>query len=554
MPRRTRAQSGLVVLLALALLPLAAAQASLPAVPDVTTEGLPGTGTVLDIQQGPLTFRGPAHSPTYVLVSENGTRALEYEVDAEGRARLHVAGQPTLEDATLVRVEGDPSGSAFRLVLRDAQDGLHVVAVDKAALAAAPDATPPEAPVQVTRPPTWPGAPQKGYLLHVRDGAANQLASHQLDGERFLQRDGTHRATLQMPLAENEWDRWLVSARRQGENATLNASFATSHRTNDTIVLAATFAPALLGLGNGDRVSLEVVHEKRLSPLVVQRFVEPRAYSYKVDGVGPTISLNAPAQSSDFRFTVTWSGRDDLSGVGSFVIYSRASGTSAWSHWLTTFENGGIFSGDWGKTYELRALSLDRVGNPSQEVFATTRVIAQPAGQDDVNDPPEARLLTPVAGSELSGVVAVTWLAEDVDGTPVTSRVELSEDDGATWRLLYVGRDKSTSWDTRDDADGSRYRIRLTVSDGAHSVADTASALRVRNVVAPPAPPAPDPLASPSPGAPPASDAPPGERPGAPVDEGPAAAAVEDDAKRVPAAFAGVAIVAAALLARRRTR
>lgn len=558
----SRARSGLLAVLVLVSLPLASAQ--VPGLNPPSAPTSPPTvaapSTILDIHEGPLTFRGPANSPTHILVmAPDGTRALEYSIDTEGRARLDVAGENALADATFLRLEGDPTGDAFALVLRDAGGGEHKVSVDRARLAqtvhipTVPDTgvDVPEPPVAVQRPPSWPGAPQKGYLLHVRDSAGNQLGAQQLNGLSFLQKAGSHRALLQIPLAENEWDRWMLSARRVGHNATLNSTFVTSHATAGAMVLAATFTPSLLMPGEGDSISLVVTHEKRLSPLVVQRFEEPASYRYRVDGNGPIVTLSAPAESPSFKFDVRWSGGDALSGMGNFVIHYRESGAPSWSQWTTTSATGDTFSGEWGRTYELRARALDRVGNPSGEAYGATRVAMKPADQDDVNDAPTARLLTPRAGSELAGVVTITWVASDPDGTPLTSRVEVSDDDGESYRLLYVGRELATQWDTREEADGSGYRIRISVSDGTQSASDSASALSVRNVVpasAPP-PPAEQPPAAPT-DADPRPDA---QQPAAPdAADADAQADGEGDQKSVPAPFAALAVLLAALAMRRR--
>lgn len=539
--------------------------ALLLAIPLVAAESLPGlnapktpvdtsaTGTLLSIHEGPFSFEGPANSPTHVLVTDaDGAPALEYTVDAEGRARLDVAGKTALADATLLRVEGDPTGDAFALVLRDPEGGVHEVAIDRALLDQYADrSTPPKAPIEIKRPLEWPGAPQRSYLVHVKDAGQTQLAASQLNGAAFLSKSGTHRAVLQIPVNEDQWDRSFLQVRREGQNATLNATFAQQHATNDALVFAASYAPSLLGPAEGERIAIDVIHERRPIPLVVERYGEPATYRYRVDGTGPTVSINAPSQSIDFRFTVTWAGSDALSGVSGFVLFYRESGASTWIHWLTTRENGAVFSGEWGRTYELRARSLDAVGNPSADAFAFTSVVAQPSGEDDINDPPTARFLTPFAGAELAGVVPITWRAEDPDETPVTSRVEISDDDGETYRLLYVGRDLATTWDTTGDADGSGYRIRLTVSDGTQSATDVLSALKVRNVVVPPAPEPAEPTQPAEPTS--AAPAPTAPLPADDTDE-PATPASDEGGKGVPAPFVGIAIAAAALLAGRRKR
>lgn len=561
MSYRYRARFGLLAVLI--AIPLATAQVAIPSVPSPTTTvdpNAPPSGS-LNVQEGPLTVLGPAHAPTLVRVqAPDGTEILEYSVDAEGRARLDVTGENAVADATFVRLEGDPTGDAFRIVLRDAQGGIHEVDVDRVALRAAlppglPAVTLPDAPIEIERPPAWPSAPQRSYLLHIKD-AQNLVPGERLDGTPFLQKAGTHRAVLQIPLHENEWDRWFVQARRESTPGTLlNATFAEQATTESALILSTTYAPSLLNPAEGERILVDIVYEKRLAPVLVERFTEPATHAYRVDGIGPAASLLAPPEANDFRFAVTWSGTDSMSGIGAFLLHYQESGEATWKPWTTTSQSGDTFSGDWGKTYNLRLRALDRVGNPSAEIVATTRIVQKPADVDDVNDPPTARLLQPVAGSELVGTVRIAWQASDKDGTPITSRIEVSDDDGETYRLIYVGPDLATSWNTEDEMDGAGYRIKLTVSDGTQTAGDTASALKVRNIVAPPAPVGNEqtPAAPQAPSAPTSAPTQPGTAGGdEPV--APAADDAGEGGRGIPAPFAGIAIGAAALLLARRRR
>lgn len=552
---RRAARSGLLAVLLLALAPLASAQLPLPtptAIPTPSPTITLTPSTSLDIEEGPFTFFGPANDPDLVVIEDpDGKAVLTYTVDAEGRARLDVAGENAVTDATLVRVEGDPTGEAFRLVLRDPQGGLHAVGVDRTALAAVTSQVPPlEPPVEVVRPPSWPGAPQRAYLLAVADSAGNRLAANELNGAGFLQKAGNHHAYLQIPLAENEWDHWFLTAKRASNGATLNATFASMHTTNNAMVLDAPFAPSLLSPAEGENITFAVTYEKRLSPIVAQRFVEDRGYRFRVDGGAPSVYVSAPPDALDFKFPVSWGGSDGLSGLGYFRIEMRVSGGSTqWTHWITTPLTSATFQGDWGKTYEFRARSYDRVGNPSADALAATSVPPQPSGEDDVNDPPTARLLTPRAGSEIAGVVPITWDAEDPDDSGISVRLEVSHDEGETYRLLYAGTDTSTTWDTTSEADGVGYKLRLTVSDGTQSVSDTVGALAVRNVVVPP-PPA-DPGALPgSPGGTPSPGGS-GSQPGTTGGDEPAPAEGGSDTP-LPAFVVVVALGVAALVLRRK--
>lgn len=548
---RSRSRLALVALLLVA--PLAAADNE----PDpVDLEGLlrdlPPPGTVLDIHEDGLTFEGPAENPQRVLVeAPDHSTAFAYQVDEDGRARVDVAGRPFLQDATLVRMEGHPMQESFTFFLQDAKGNVVPITVDRSALETnlglpLEDQLPP---VTVSRPLAWPGAPTEVHLLYLADGA-NRLAPDELTGGAFLQRDGLHKAVVQVP-ADKEWDRVALQARRAGSNGTLNASLVASKPTEDATLWRGQFRPSELGLADGDTVEVQVFFERRLAPIVVERFLEPALHRYRVDGGAPTVSIAAPAETNDFRFGVSWNGADEMSGIGGFEIDYREGGAGAWTRWEQLTTNSATFSGKWSILYEFRVRALDKVGNPSADhAMATTRVGAQPAGADATNDAPVARFLAPRAGDVVSGVVTVAWEASDPDGAPVTSRVEVSEDDGLTWRTLFAGEGASTMWDTTREIEGAGYRLRVTVKDGTLSASDALSSLAVRNIVLPEAPVdtggATPPSVSPT--------APTAE--GAAADEGDAVAPANDggETKETPAPFVGLALGAAALLAARRRR
>jgi hypothetical protein len=527
-------------------------------------------GTVLDVEEDGFVFQGPATNPDRIVLRDaDGVDALVYEMDAEGRARLDVGGETLVSDATLLRLEGDPLGEVFTLVLRDTDGEEHAVRIDKAALAAAapplgelPVAVPEDAlpAVEVLRPLTWPDAPTRSYLLFVEDAARNHLAAANLDGASFLMRAGEQVALVQVPLEDMKWDRVVLQANVAGSPASTNTSFARLRDTDTAAIFLARFALGSLSPAEGETVEMRVLFERRITPLAVERFAEPATYQARVDGQGPTgLGLQTPAQADDCRFAVGWSATDALSGIGGYQVDYRVAGASTWTSWLApTTERSATFSGEWGRTYEFRATALDKVGNPaSTPATGTTLVAAQPSGEDDVNDPPTARILTPRAGEAVAGVVSVTWEATDADGTPLTSRLQVSADDGVTWRTLFAGGGTATSWDTGAEADGATYRLRLTVSDGTQSAQDAVSGLGVRNVLEPVALPEVDPAApsssAPTPASPDASRQPaPGDAGavGEPVDP----AEAEPGGKATPMPFVGGALALAALLAARRRR
>lgn len=539
--------------LVLLSLPLAAAQTlpttEVPALPtppspDVAEEDVLGLGESL------VELEGDPQRPSLLRVlAPDGSAAVTYRVNADGRSSVTVADQMVLDDATLVAIEGAPTDDAFTLHLRDAEGNPHAVRIDRAALAAnlpLPDVPP----VSVARPPEWPGAPRQAYLAFVSDPRPNHVPAAQLDGTRHLQLSGPHAIFVQMPIANATYDRLAFEAWRAADpNVTIEGRLDRNGGTTDAAIFRGAFDPAqIAGAQDGDTIHLRVFYERRLSPLAVERFAEDADYRYKLDGRGPTVAVNAAREASDFRFALAWSGEDARTGVSGFRVDHRVAGAATWTRWLDgAAARSATFSGAWGTTYEFRVTSLDGVGNPSAApATATVTVVPQPAGNDDVNDPPTARLLAPAAGEVLAGAALVTWQATDPDATPVTSRLEVSGDDGRTWRALYVGGDASYSWLTSAELDGA-YRLRLTVSDGAQSVADAVGGLVVRNVQAAPASKEPVAGAAAGPGGAPAGLTP-ATAPPAALQEPQAPAAVPGPGLLL----AALALAGAAMAARRR--
>lgn len=567
----------LVLLVLVAALPLAAAQ-SLPGAsttplpsdaPSVPSPEVTGTPAVsdreLDIHEDGLVFQGRAESPTYVAVAlPDGSRALEYRVDEDGRARLDVAGTNALADATLVAVEGDPTGDAFTLVVRDAKGTTSAYHVDRRALAADQE-LPVELQVpavEITRPPSWPGVPTTESAMLYAEAGDVRLAASELDGTKFLRTASMHTAAIQVRVDEVDFDRAFLSVQRADGGPVFNTTLARASATNDAVVYRASYSPTLLDPPEGGTLTLKVVYERRLAPLVVERLPEAEVYRYRVDGAKPLVAIDAPDQVDDFRFGVSWNGADsaDGSGIRGFVVDYRIAGTRPWTRWLDgTTEKSAIFSGAWGATYEFRAVALDKVGNPSEETLDATRVAPAPEGEvgEDLNDPPNARISTPRTSATLAGAVSVVWQASDPDDTPVTSKLEVSPDEGVTWRTLYVGPATSAIWDTEGEEDGSGYELRLTVGDGTLTASHSIAALTIRNVIAPARAPDEELVAPPSPPSVPAD--PPAEvQPAASDDEPPTsgepepAATTPEPEKGVPMPFVGGAMAVAALLARRR--
>lgn len=555
-----RSRTRLALLALVLLLAPAAAQQPVPleGVPDplAGAPGIEAPGRSLSVAEGPFRFEGRPESPRLVSVADaHGAPAFTYAAAPDGRVTIVAGGEVLVDEGTLAYVEGDPLGDRFTLAVRDADGATSRYVVDRAALLASTGLAPDEAlpPIVVERPEGYRGGPRAPYLLNVR-AALMTLAPSELAGDAWMPRADTHLAILQIPAAESTFDRVYLEAYLLRDGAIAGGphevEFRHASATPEAAVHRASYLPGDIGEARDDDiVHLRVIYEDHLAPLVVQRHAESLEYAYRLDGKGPSITLHAPAEASNFSFDVSWSGADERSGLGGFLVDWRRDG-GHWTRWLDgTRDTRATFSGAWGTTYEFRAQSIDHVGNPSPNVaVATTRVISKPLATEDVNDAPEARFLAPAHGAALAGMTLITWRASDPDGAPVTSKLEASDDGGATWRTLHVGTGESHLWDTRRETDGV-YRLRLTVTDGTLTAADALGALTIRNVL-PAAPPA-----APTPAAPSASgnaqDKAPGAAPVAPASsDAPAPDARDDDAARdTPGLGAVAALVAVGVVA-----
>ena len=97
---------------------------------------------------------------------------------------------------------------------------------------------------------------------------------------------------------------------------------------------------------------------------------------------------------------------------------------------------------------------------------------------------PQVILQSPVGGEDLSGSHNITWKAGDADGDGVTLTVWFSNDGGETFDPVSTGEanDGQFEWDTTLFPNGSNYRIKLVVSDGALMGEDQSNeAFRVNN-------------------------------------------------------------------------
>jgi hypothetical protein len=89
------------------------------------------------------------------------------------------------------------------------------------------------------------------------------------------------------------------------------------------------------------------------------------ARAFGFDQTPPESAVKGVYALLDGRYTLTWSGQDDLSGVASYHIDYRSLGETEWTRWLTaTTAIAATFTPpQFGQHYAFRSQAIDRAGN-----------------------------------------------------------------------------------------------------------------------------------------------------------------------------------------------
>lgn len=87
---------------------------------------------------------------------------------------------------------------------------------------------------------------------------------------------------------------------------------------------------------------------------------------------------------------------------------------------------------------------------------------------------PTVSLISPNRGESITGGnVAVTWIASDSDGDPLSFAVQYSADDGASWELLAAyATEHAVQIDASNLGSTTHGRFRVLASDGLHTTSD----------------------------------------------------------------------------------
>jgi len=484
-PTKRPARLTFILITALLLAPLAWGQ-PLPPIPDDDPETLleqasDDAGRILQIEGQ------PARPSAIIVHDDTGKELFAYRTSADGTARIVAAGETLVEDATLVAIEGAATDREFTLVLRTPDEDMRLSVYPFVFETAAPvDDLLPEGVslVLVHDLGLTPRGPRDDGMLAISDLRGSRLTRDSLQASQlnFLNGLSTHTIETQRPASSETYDRVFANI-STSPSKFQHATLETRTFNDEVHTMSVTYDPAKSEITrDGQTAHVRLVYENRTLPFMVERYQSATPYEYMVDSQSPTATVSAPATSDTFSFTVNWGGSDALTGIRSYRIQVAPQGGSYVDWAMATKATSAIFSGAWATTYTFRVQAIDGAGNPSGFVSATTRIAAAPAGSDDINDAPTVRLASPQTGDRVKGIATITWTAADPDGTPVMTTVELSPDDGRTWRTLYTGTEQLVVWNTALEADGDNYRLRLTTSDGTLSAVDATGRFSITNL------------------------------------------------------------------------
>jgi len=113
--------------------------------------------------------------------------------------------------------------------------------------------------------------------------------------------------------------------------------------------------------------------------------------------------------------------------------------------------------------------------------FALTTFDVSDSFRIDNPDEPVITFLSPLLDVPLSGVVEITWNAEDADGDQLFISIQLSRD-GVIWYEIASGEvnDGSFIWDTGTVSNGE-YHIKITANDGSLEGEDKLAGMMIKN-------------------------------------------------------------------------
>ncbi|MEW5760063.1 MAG: DUF2341 domain-containing protein [Candidatus Thermoplasmatota archaeon] len=89
-----------------------------------------------------------------------------------------------------------------------------------------------------------------------------------------------------------------------------------------------------------------------------------------IDFVSPVSSVDKlPEYQNKNKFTVSWKGKDEVSGILNYTIYCSEDGGN-FSEWVKTENNSAEFDASHGHTYSFYSIAIDNAGNRERKIGA----------------------------------------------------------------------------------------------------------------------------------------------------------------------------------------
>ncbi len=171
------------------------------------------------------------------------------------------------------------------------------------------------------------------------------------------------------------------------------------------------------------------------------------------------------------------SGTPTPAGVGPVLVGYGASGAEVARAGLVdeTLDDSGLHS----YTGRLPAAGVTRVA-----IVAASGTALDAKAQSA--HAPTVAITAPAAGATVGGrkAVRVAWKQADADGDKLTATVEVSANDGKTWRRVYRGSAASTRLPAAYFTAARRARLRVSVNDGFRSAVAVSKRFRTRGAPA----------------------------------------------------------------------
>ena len=185
----------------------------------------------------------------------------------------------------------------------------------------------------------------------------------------------------------------------------------------------------------------------------------------------PRIEIHMPRGGEKWTGTreITWDAWDPDGDVITATLYTSADGGQVWHELDTLDAHTGYYVWD---TRQIHAGQQYLASIVVSDGITSTRDTSMGAFYlANQGHPPHLLITSPDPSGVLLRGNTATWIAEDVDGDPLTLSLSLSEDGGLTWYETAKGLYNTGEYiPSRQLKAGRSYRLRLQADDGLYRV------------------------------------------------------------------------------------